>query len=78
LLKVRNAPRIWQFCYELLENETYNPLVIKWINKEEGIFEITKPDQVAELWGLQKKRKNKMTYEGMSRGIRYFHKLAPL
>ncbi len=63
---------MWQFCSDLLESDTYNPSIIKWLNKENGIFKIVKPDQVAELWGAQKNRKTdkKMNYEKMARGMR--------
>ena len=64
---------MWQFCSDLLDNDNYNPFIIKWLNKEKGIFKIVKPDQVATLWGAQKNRKTdkKMNYEKMARGMRY-------
>lgn len=70
--KIKRCPHVWQFCSDLLENENYNPSIIKWLNKEKGIFKIVKPDQVATLWGAQKNRKTdkKMNYEKMARGMR--------
>jgi ETS translocation variant 6/7 len=60
----------------LLDNDKYNPSIIKWLNKEKGIFKIVKPDLVAELWGAQKNRKTdkKMNYEKMARGMRLYRK----
>ena len=59
------------FCNDLLENENFNPSIIKWLDKDKGIFKIVKPDKVAELWGLQKNRRDKkMSYEKMARGMR--------
>ena len=64
---------MWQFCACLLDDEIYNPSLIKWLNIEEGIFKIVEPDRVAELCGAQKTRRfdKKMTYEKMARGMRY-------
>ena len=72
-LLVKRCPHVWQFCNELLENANYNPSIIRWLNKDQGIFKIIKPEQVAELWGAQKNRKTdkKMNYEKMARGMRF-------
>ena len=64
---------MWQFCADLLDDDTYNPDIIKWLNKERGIFKIVKPEKVADLWGAQKNRRSdkKMNYEKMARGMRF-------
>ena len=71
---MKNCPHIWQFCRDLLKNDSP---IIKWINKSQGIFKIVDQDKIASLWGSMKERKNakKMSYEKMSRGIRYFRNL---
>lgn len=72
-LLVKRCPHVWQFCADLLDNDNFNPSIIKWLNKDKGIFKIVKPDKVADLWGAQKNRKSdkKMNYEKMARGMRY-------
>ena len=69
----KNGLRIWQFLfYVLLDSET-NPDIIKWINYSQGIFLIVDRDKIAELWGYINNNR-RMTYENMSRSIRYCYK----
>ena len=46
---------------------------IQWRNEERMEFELVKPNMVAALWG-EYKHKKKMTYEKLSRAIRYYYK----
>lgn len=68
---IKRCPHIWQFFLALLANPKFNSRIIKWIDKEARLFKIVKPDEVADLWGAQKKRNyKKMDYEKMARGLR--------
>ncbi|CAD5118097.1 DgyrCDS6835 [Dimorphilus gyrociliatus] len=61
---------LWEFLRDLLNDDRSNPHLLKWVNREEGIFRIVKSEQVAKFWGDKKKRP-KMSYEKMSRAIRF-------
>lgn len=61
---------LWEFLRDLLHDDRYNPHLLKWEDREEGIFRIVQSEQVAKYWGL-KKKKPKMSYEKMSRAIRF-------
>ena len=72
----RNKPekiRICDFICDLLKNPTFNPSIIKWKNYEEKIFVIVDRNEVSRLWGETKNKKN-MTYEKLSRTLRYNYK----
>ncbi|RXM28242.1 Protein C-ets-2 [Acipenser ruthenus] len=61
---------LWQFLLELLTDRTCQSF-IRWTG-DGWEFELTDPDEVARLWGLRKK-KPKMNYEKLSRGLRYYY-----
>ncbi|CAB4003321.1 DNA-binding D-ETS-4-like isoform X3, partial [Paramuricea clavata] len=63
---------LWEFLKEMLNNSEENKSYIKWISKREGIFQLVNSSGVAKLWGQRKNRKN-MTYEKMSRALRYYY-----
>nr|BAF49750.1 transcription factor protein [Ciona intestinalis] len=66
-----NGPiQLWQFLLELLCDPACKHL-IKWTG-EGWQFKMEEPDEVAKLWGIRK-NKPKMTYEKLSRGIRYYY-----
>lgn len=44
--------------------------MIKWENKEEGVFRIVNSKKVAQLWGSHKRNPN-MNYDKLARGMRY-------
>nr|AIF71186.1 Tel [Paracentrotus lividus] len=67
---------LWDFLVQLLKNKTYMPY-IKWEDRRERVFRILDPVQIANLWGLQKNRTN-MTYEKLSRALRYYYKMGIL
>jgi len=68
-------PKLIEFLHLLLNNLRYLSY-ISWLNKNEGLFQIHDPEQVAHLWSQVKSRhtNNSMTFETFSRGIRYYYK----
>ncbi|KAL3843112.1 hypothetical protein ACJMK2_021065 [Sinanodonta woodiana] len=72
--------RLWEFILNLLRDTHFNPKYICWENEEEGKFRIVNSKELARLWGSKKGNTN-MTYEKMSRAMRYYYKkkvLAPV
>ncbi|KAK3102391.1 hypothetical protein FSP39_011071 [Pinctada imbricata] len=65
---------LWEFIRDLLHDPQYCPRIIKWESKEEGIFRVVKSSEVAKQWGSKKKNRSKMTYEKLSRSLRYSRK----
>ncbi len=57
---------------EWLEDPAYNPEVITWTSKEEGLFQIKDSVTVAKLWGSMKGN-DKMTHEKLSRALRHYY-----
>lgn len=41
---------IWQLILRLLNDSRTNPHLVRWVNREEGVFEITNMDYVAWMW----------------------------
>jgi len=71
----RRRPRqrqLWQFLLETLNDDQYSPSIIEWVRPDEGVFRFVKPQSVAELWGKRRRRQN-MTYEHLSRAMRYYY-----
>nr|XP_055157065.1 ETS homologous factor isoform X2 [Nyctereutes procyonoides] len=64
---------LWEFIRDILLNPDKNPGLIKWEDRSEGIFRFLKSEAVAQLWG-KKKNNNSMTYEKLSRAMRYYYK----
>lgn len=46
---------------------------MKWEDRREGVFKFLKSEAVAQMWG-QKKKNSSMTYEKLSRAMRWVHK----
>ncbi|XP_069131873.1 uncharacterized protein [Argopecten irradians] len=65
---------LWEFIRDLLRNPQHCPKIIKWEDEEEGIFRVLKSTEVAKEWGSMKKNKTEMTYEKLSRSLRYSRK----
>ncbi|XP_046861113.1 ETS-related transcription factor Elf-3-like isoform X2 [Xenia sp. Carnegie-2017] len=63
---------LWEFLRDMLNDAEENRKYIKWISKSEGVFQLVNSGGVAKLWGQRKNRKN-MTYEKMSRALRYYY-----
>lgn len=66
---MRKTVVLWKFIKELLEK---NDPCVSWISREEGTFKFVDSKQAARLWG-QRKNKRNMTYEKMSRALRYYY-----
>lgn len=60
---------LWKFIKELLDK---NDSCVSWISREERTFKFVDSKQAAKLWG-QRKNKRNMTYEKMSRALRYYY-----
>ncbi|XP_069557989.1 ETS homologous factor [Brachyistius frenatus] len=64
---------LWEFIRDILLHPERNPGLIKWEDRTEGVFRFLKSDAVAQLWG-KKKNNSSMTYEKLSRAMRYYYK----
>ncbi|XP_033905369.3 ETS-related transcription factor Elf-3-like [Acipenser ruthenus] len=74
--KSKHAPRgthLWEFIRDILISPEKNNGLMKWEDRTEGVFKFLKSEAVAQLWG-QKKRNSSMTYEKLSRAMRYYYK----
>lgn len=72
----KQSPRgthLWEFIRDILLNPERNPGLIKWEDRTEGVFRFLKSEAVAQLWG-KKKNNSSMTYEKLSRAMRYYYK----
>ncbi|KAI4883573.1 hypothetical protein NFI96_017867 [Prochilodus magdalenae] len=74
--KNKHAPRgthLWEFIRDILINPEKNQGLMKWEDRRDGVFKFLKSEAVAQLWG-QKKKNSSMTYEKLSRAMRYYYK----
>lgn len=71
--KEKKTGRLWEFIRDLLKKPEYCPSLICWENHDEGVFRFVRSDKVAELWGTIKENP-RMTYEKLSRAMRYYYK----
>ncbi|KAA0724579.1 ETS -like proteinous factor [Triplophysa tibetana] len=72
----RHNPRgthLWEFIRDILLYPERNPGLIKWEDRSDGVFRFLKSEAVAQLWG-KKKNNSSMTYEKLSRAMRYYYK----
>lgn len=67
----KNCRILWEYLYLLLQNTSYSS-VIRWEDETQMVFRIVQAEKLAALWGLQKNRLG-MTYEKLSRGMRYYY-----
>ena len=67
----KNCRILWEYLFLLLQDPSYSS-VIKWEDDVKMIFRIVQAEKLAALWGLQKNRLG-MTYEKLSRGMRYYY-----
>ncbi|XP_022239043.1 ETS homologous factor-like, partial [Limulus polyphemus] len=65
--------KLWEFIRDLLLNPNYNPAYIRWERQEEGVFKFVQSKKIAKLWG-DRNQNTKMTYEKLSRAMRYHYK----
>nr|CAB3254116.1 transcription factor protein [Phallusia mammillata] len=63
---------LWEFIRDILLNPDHCPTLIKWEDRQLGVFRFVQSDVVASMWG-EKKRNPKMTYEKLSRAMRYYY-----
>lgn len=63
--------QLWQFLLSLLEEPAANATCIAW-GENFGEFRMVNPDEVARKWGEKKKKVN-MTYDKLSRALRYYY-----
>ncbi|XP_059171255.1 uncharacterized protein LOC131952552 isoform X2 [Physella acuta] len=68
--QVSNVLHLWEFMRDLLRSP-HSHGIIEWVSKPEGVFRVVNSTEVARLWGEKKKNKKKMTYEKLSRSLRY-------
>jgi hypothetical protein len=61
---------LWQFLYELLQDEQHSN-IIAWVGND-GEFKLLDPEAVSMLWGIRKRKPN-MNYDKLSRAIRYYY-----
>ncbi|XP_031826786.1 ETS homologous factor isoform X2 [Nomia melanderi] len=77
VLKSKKKPtsqgKLWEFIRDLLHNPKTCPSLICWEDYSQAKFRFVKSDDVAKLWGSRKGNKN-MTYEKLSRAMRYYYK----
>ncbi|XP_067850408.1 ETS homologous factor-like [Heptranchias perlo] len=64
---------LWEFIRDILLDSDKNPGLIKWEDRNEGVFRFLKSEAVAQLWG-KRKNNSTMTYEKLSRAMRYYYK----
>ncbi|KAK2153947.1 hypothetical protein LSH36_281g10003 [Paralvinella palmiformis] len=64
---------LWKFIRDVINDSRYNPEVIRWEDKEQGIFRIVNSAEIARMWG-RKKNNTTMTYEKFSRAMRDYYK----
>lgn len=60
---------LWEFIRDTLKDPNFNPTLIKWEDKDEGVFRFVQSEAVAQMWGRKKNNKC-MTYEKLSRAMR--------
>uniref|UniRef100_A0A4W5JRG3 ETS homologous factor n=1 Tax=Hucho hucho TaxID=62062 RepID=A0A4W5JRG3_9TELE len=64
---------LWEFIRDILLNPERNSGLLKWEDRTDGVFRFLKSETVAQLWG-KKKNNSSMTYEKLSRAMRYYYK----
>uniref|UniRef100_A0A3P9Q493 E74-like factor 3 (ets domain transcription factor, epithelial-specific ) n=1 Tax=Poecilia reticulata TaxID=8081 RepID=A0A3P9Q493_POERE len=64
---------LWEFIRDILIHPEKNQGLMKWEDRREGVFKFLKSEAVAQMWG-QKKKNTSMTYEKLSRAMRYYYK----
>ncbi|RUS79705.1 hypothetical protein EGW08_012539 [Elysia chlorotica] len=69
----KTGNHLWEFVRDLLQDPKFNPKLLKWEDKENGVFRFVQSEQVARLWG-KKKNNPMMTYEKLSRAMRFCRK----
>ncbi|BFZ05190.1 hypothetical protein BsWGS_08229 [Bradybaena similaris] len=68
--QVSNVLHLWEFMRDLLHSPEGRG-IIEWVSRQDGVFRVLNSSEVARLWGEKKKNKKQMTYEKLSRSLRY-------
>ncbi|ELU06657.1 hypothetical protein CAPTEDRAFT_68907, partial [Capitella teleta] len=68
----RRCLKLWHFLLETLTDDRYKE-VIRWVDREQGIFTIVESRKLAQMWGARKKHPG-MTYEHLARAIRHYYR----
>jgi hypothetical protein len=69
-----SLPPLYVFIRNMLHNRAYNPKVVSWVSEDQGVFKVNSTSDFAKTWGLMKSNRNEeMTYEKMSRAMRYHY-----
>ena len=63
--------QLWHFLLELLEGTSADSACLAWENSD-GEFRVVDPDELARVWGRKKKKPN-MTYDKLTRALRYYY-----
>ncbi|NXT36647.1 ELF5 factor, partial [Pelecanoides urinatrix] len=64
---------LWEFVRDLLLCPDENGGILEWEDRGQGIFRVVKSEALAKMWG-QRKKNDRMTYEKLSRALRYYYK----
>uniref|UniRef100_A0ACB8G431 ETS- transcription factor Elf-5 n=2 Tax=Sphaerodactylus townsendi TaxID=933632 RepID=A0ACB8G431_9SAUR len=67
------SSHLWEFVRDLLLSPEENCGILEWEDRDKGIFRVVKSDALAKMWG-QRKKNDRMTYEKLSRALRYYYK----
>ena len=62
---------LWEFLLELLMDESCSS-IIQWTDELNGEFKLKSSEDVARKWG-QRKHKEGMNYDKLSRALRYYY-----
>ncbi|XP_060569971.1 uncharacterized protein LOC132728338 isoform X2 [Ruditapes philippinarum] len=71
--KLKRGCRLWEYIRNLLLDPRTNPSLIKWEDRKEGTFKLVQNKKIAFDWGW-KKGNSDMSYEKLSRAMRYYYK----
>uniref|UniRef100_A0A8C4PW87 Ets homologous factor n=1 Tax=Eptatretus burgeri TaxID=7764 RepID=A0A8C4PW87_EPTBU len=64
---------LWEFIRDILLEPEKHPGLMQWEDRHSGVFRFLRSEGVAQLWG-QRKNNRSMTYEKLSRAMRYYYK----
>ncbi|XP_031449087.1 ETS-related transcription factor Elf-5 [Phasianus colchicus] len=67
------SSHLWEFLRDLLLSPEENSGILEWEDRGQGIFRVVKSEALAKMWG-QRKKNDRMTYEKLSRALRYYYK----
>lgn len=68
--QISKGNHLWEFIRDLLKDPKFNPHLLRWEEKETGVFRFVQSEAVAQMWG-RKKNNPGMTYEKLSRAMRF-------